>query len=47
MESSTFLLILLKKKTSAAPAAVTNHVKRVAKKALHTGEKDINESNIS
>jgi len=39
IESSTFLLIPLKKNTSAAPKAVTNQVNRVAKKALHTGEK--------
>jgi len=41
-----FLLIVLKKNTSAAPRAVTNQVNRVADNACSTGEKDRNHTVI-
>lgn len=44
MPSNNFWLIFLKKKTAAAPSAVTNQVKQVAKKACMIGFKLMNHS---
>ena len=47
MPSSTFLLMVLKKKTSAAPNAVTNQVNNVAIRACNTVFSPTNQSTIS